>query len=242
MLGYPDAAAEDAERALNDAREIGHSLTLMVALRDTSSTHALRGSYATASAQADELVALADLKDAPPWKVTGMLLQGRLSTLTGKPQDALPMLTSGISALRSMGQTLIVPASLLHSAMAHAELLQFDDGRRCIREAITFVETAKAKWWEAEIYRIAGEIALGSLDVEAEAYFQRALMIAREQQAKSWELRAAMSMARLWRDQGKRDGARDLLASVYDWFTEGSDTLDLRAAKALLDALASTAA
>jgi class 3 adenylate cyclase/tetratricopeptide (TPR) repeat protein len=242
MLGCPDAAAEDVERALNDAREIGHALTLMQALRDTCSTHALRGTYATASALTDELVALADLKDAPPWKATGMLMRGRLFALTGKAQDAIPMLTSGISALRSMGQTIIVPASLLHLAMAHAELCQFDDGRRCIREAIAFVEAAKAKWWEAEIYRIAGEIALRSLDAEAEAYFQRALMVAREQHAKSWELRAAMSMARLWRDQGKRDGARYLLASVYGWFTEGYDTLDLRTAKALLDALASTAA
>jgi len=104
------------------------------------------------------------------------------------------------------------------------------------------VETAKERWCEAEVNRIAGEIALLSPkpDVaKAEAYFERALAVAREQQAKSWELRAVMSMARLWRDQGRRDEARDLVAPVYGWFTEGFDTLDLKEAKALLDALGS---
>jgi predicted ATPase len=102
------------------------------------------------------------------------------------------------------------------------------------------VETARESWCEAEVNRIGGEIALLSPErdvAKAEAYFERALAVAREQQAKSWELRAAMSMVRLWRDQGKPDEARDLLAPVYGWFTEGFDTLDLREAKALLDAL-----
>ena len=105
----------------------------------------------------------------------------------------------------------------------------------------TIVETTQEKWYEAEIHRIAGEIALMSPErdtVKAEACFERALAVARAQQAKSWELRAAMSLARLWCDQGKRDAARDLLAPVYGWFTEGFDTRDLKAAKALLDALA----
>ncbi len=105
----------------------------------------------------------------------------------------------------------------------------------------TAIETTKEKWCEAEVNRIAGEIALKSpkLNVaKSEAYFERALAFARAQQAKSWELRAAMSMARLWRDQGKRDKARNLLAPVYNWFTEGFDTLDLKEAKALLEELA----
>ena len=105
---------------------------------------------------------------------------------------------------------------------------------------MTAVETTKERWCEAEVNRIAGELALKPTKpdtAKAEAYFERALSIARQQQAKSWELRAAMSMARLWRDQGKRDEARDLLAPVYGWFTEGFDTLDLKEAKALLDEL-----
>jgi len=106
---------------------------------------------------------------------------------------------------------------------------------------MTAVETTKEKWFEADIHRTAGEIALISPErdtVKAEAYFERALAVARAQQAKSWELRAAMGIARLWRDQGKREEARDLLAPVYGWFTEGFDTLDLKEAKALLDELA----
>jgi predicted ATPase len=112
---------------------------------------------------------------------------------------------------------------------------------RCIDEAITAVETTKEKWCEAEVHRVAGEIALlfEELDTaRAEANFELALAVARKQQARSWELGAAMSMARLWRDQGKRDEARELLAPVYGWFTEGFDTRDLKEAKALLDELA----
>jgi predicted ATPase len=107
---------------------------------------------------------------------------------------------------------------------------------------MTAVETTKERWYEADIHRTAGEIALISPEhdvAKAEAYFERALAVSRQQQAKSWELRAAMSMARLWRDRGKQDEARDLLAPVYGWFTEGCDTLDLKQAKAMLDALAS---
>jgi predicted ATPase len=123
---------------------------------------------------------------------------------------------------------------------AYAQLGQFDDAWRCIGEAMTAVETTKERWYEAEINRIRGEIALKLPQLgpsQAEAYFERALSVARAQQAKSWELRAAMSMARLWRDQGKRNEARALLAPVYGWFTEGFDTHDLKEAKALLDAL-----
>jgi predicted ATPase len=106
---------------------------------------------------------------------------------------------------------------------------------------MTAVETTKERWYEAEVHRIAGEIALLSPEpdaAKAEMYFERALAVARAQQAKSWELRAAMSMARLRRDQGKPQQARELLGPVYGWFTEGFDTRDLKEAKALLDALA----
>jgi predicted ATPase len=117
----------------------------------------------------------------------------------------------------------------------------FDDAWRCIGEAITAVETTQERWCEAEVHRTAGEIALKSREpdaAKAEAYFERALTVAREQQAKSWELRASMSLARLWRDQGKVREARELLAPVYGWFTEGFDTRDLKEAKALLQELA----
>jgi len=150
------------------------------------------------------------------------------------------MITSGITAWRSTGGTGWVPLYLSYLARAHAELGQFDDAWRCIGEAMTAVETTNERWCEAEVNRIAGEIALKSPErdtAKAEVYFERALAVARKQQAKSLELRAAMSLARLWRDQGKRDEARALLAPVYGWFTEGFDTLDLKEAKALLDEL-----
>ena len=130
------------------------------------------------------------------------------------------------------------PTQLSWLAAPHAELGQFEDAWRFLGDAITTIETSNERWCEAEIYRMAGEIALLEPDAaKAEAYFERALAVAREQQAKSWELRAAMRMARLWCDQGKRDEARDLLAPIYGWFTEGFDTLDLKEAKALLGEL-----
>jgi predicted ATPase len=129
---------------------------------------------------------------------------------------------------------------LLYLARAYAALDFFGDAWRCIGEAMAAVETTKERWCEADVHRTAGEIVLISPEpdaAKAETYFERALSVARAQQAKSWELRAAMSMARLWRDQGKRQQAHDLLAPVYGWFTEGFDTLDLKEAKALLDEL-----
>jgi predicted ATPase len=135
-----------------------------------------------------------------------------------------------------------MPLYLPNLARAYADLGQFDDAWRCSSEAMAAIKTSKERWCEAEAHRIAGEIALKSPEpdtAKAEAYFDRALAVARAQQAKSWELRASMSLARLWRDQGKVQQARELLAPVYGWFTEGFETRDLKEAKALLEELAS---
>jgi predicted ATPase len=242
LLGYPDAALADADHALTDAREIGQAATLMLALFLASFTRIDCGNYTVATAEADELLALADEKTASQWKAQGMLNRGCLLVLTGKVSDAVQMLNSGIAAHRSTGSTIWLTLYLSYLGIAYAELHQFDDASRCIAEAMSAVESTKERWCEAEINRMAGEIALKSPEpdeVKAQAYFERALAVAREQQAKSWELRAAMSMARLWRDQGKRTEARNLLAPVYGWFTEGFDTLDLKEAKALLEELLS---
>jgi class 3 adenylate cyclase/predicted ATPase len=240
LLGYPQAAVADTEHALKDAREIGQAATLMSALAVISVTHIHSGNYAAATAQADELVALADEKGALFWKAVGMINQGYVLALTGKASNAVKVLTSGITAWRSTGSTLWMPLHLSYLARAYAQLGQFDDAWRCIGEAMTAVETTKERWCEADIHRIAGDIALLSPKpdaTKAEGYFEQALTVARQQQSKSWELRAAMSMARLWRDQGKPQQACDLLAPVYGWFTEGFDTIDLKEAKALLDEL-----
>ena len=241
LLGYPDAALRDADQALRDAREIGHAATLMFALALAPQAHFLSANYVTTTAATDELSALANEKGALFWKASGIMRRGWLLAVTGEATDAVQIIASGIAARRATGSTVYLPFSLSHLAMAHAELGRFDDAWRCIGEALMAIETTKEKWCEAEVHRMAGEISLRGLEREAgkaEANFERALEVARRQKAKSWELRAATSMARLWRDQGKRDEARDLLAPVYGWFTEGFDTLDLKEAKALLGELA----
>jgi predicted ATPase len=242
MLGYPDKAVADTDHALKDAREIGQAASLMQALRFASFPYNFCGNYATANALLNELLVLADGKGAFYWKVHGMSDKGSLLALTGKAPDSVQMINSGITAFRSTGATFWMPFYSSCLARAYAELGHFDDAWRRVGEAMTAVETTKERWYEAEVNRMAGEITLMSPEpdaAKAEAYFERALAVAREQQAKSWELRTSMSMARLWSDQGKQQQARDLLAPVYGWFTEGFDTLDLKQAKVLLHALAS---
>jgi predicted ATPase len=241
MLGYPEAALTDTDHAISHAREIGQAATLMYALLVPFVTLIHSGKYSAAYTQCEELVALADEKGSLFWKALGMLFQGCVFALTGKPTDAVEMITSGIAALRSTGSILWLPLFLSCLARANADVGQLDDAWRCIRDAFAAVETTKERWFEAELNRVAGEIALKSPEpdvAKAEAYFDRALAVARQQQAKSWELRAAMSLARLWRDEGKPQQARELLAPVYGWFTEGFDTRDLKEAKGLLEELA----
>jgi predicted ATPase len=240
LFGYPEASCNDNERALKNARENGQPATLMFALHTAGFNHIYWGNYAAANAQVDELIALADERGASYWKASGTALQGLLFVLTGRASDAVRAIISGITSLRSTEATLREPFYLSLLAMAYAELGQLGDAWHCIDDAIAKVERSNERWCEAEVHRIAGEIALNSLvpgPEKAEAYFDRALAVARQQQAKSWELRAAMSMARLWRDRGRREEARELLAPVYGWFTEGFDTRDLTEAKALLDEL-----
>jgi predicted ATPase len=170
-----------------------------------------------------------------------MLRRAGVLASTGKLADAVSIFTSTIPVMRSTGTTLHRSVWLSNLARACGELGQFKEASSYISQAITAVQTTNETWYEADVHRIAGEIALMSPErdtAKAEACFERALAVARAQQAKSFELRAAMSMARLWRDQAKRDEARELLAPVYGWFTEGFDTLDLKQAKALLDELA----
>ena len=240
FLGYPEAALADAKDAVKNAREIGQAATLMYALVITVSPLINCGNYVAANAQLDEVVALAEEKGAAVWKADGMN-QGCVSALTGKASNAIQMITTALIAWRSMGATIRVPEYTSHLASAYADIGHFDDAWRCIGDAMTALEKANERWFEAEVHRLAGEIALKSPQpdtAKAQSYFERALAVARQQQAKSWELRAAMSLARLWRDQGKVQQARELLAPVYGWFTEGFDTRDLKDAKALLEELA----
>jgi class 3 adenylate cyclase/tetratricopeptide (TPR) repeat protein len=240
LTGHPEAALRDACHALNRAREISHATSLTHALNFTQFPYLWSGDYVSAAALADELVAFADEKGALFWKAHGMMNQGGVLASSGRASDAIETLTAGVNAWRATGATLWMPMQFSYLAIANAELGRFDDAWRYIGEATAAAETTREVWYEAEVHRTGGEIALmapKSDAAKAEVYFERALKIARQQQAKSWELRAAMSMARLWRDQGKRQQARNLLVPVYGWFTEGFDTLDLKQARALLDEL-----
>jgi class 3 adenylate cyclase/predicted ATPase len=239
FLGYPEAALADTDHALKIAREIGQAATLMFALAITNFTRIFCRSCGAASERIDELIALADEKGASQRKAEGVIQKGCVLALIGEAPGAVQMITSGATAWQATGARVWVPLYLSYLAMAYAEVGQINDARRCIGEAMTAMEATKERWYEVEVYRMAGEIALKSPEsvTKAEAYFQHALAIARAQQAKSWELRAALSMARLLRDQGKRNEALDLLTPVHNWFTEGFDTLDLKEAKTLLGTL-----
>lgn len=241
LLGYPEVSLADAARAVSEARKIGQASTLMPALTLTSLTHIHCGSYATANAQLDEVISLAEAKGASFWKAGGMLVKGCLLAATGEAADAVRMITSGLSAWSATETTVWTPTFWSYLATAYAELRQWNDALRSIDEAMNASQTSKESWYEAEIYRVAGEIVLHlpATDItKVESYFQRALDIARAQQARSWEVRAATSVARLRRAQGRSAEARNLLMQVSGWFTEGFDRPDLRDAQALLDATA----
>jgi predicted ATPase len=237
MLGYPDAALADADHALEDARAGGQAGTLMYAQFHTSLTNVLCAKYAAATAQSDEVIRLADEKNAAIWKALATMQKGCVLALSGKASEGVQMITSGITTYKSTGSRVYLPIFLAHLSRAYAEVGQLDDAWHCIGEALSAVETTKERWYEAEINRISGEIALKLPHLgspQAETYFEHALTIARAQQAKSWELRAAMSIARFWHGQGMREKASAVLAPIYGWFTEGFDTHDLKQANALL--------
>jgi predicted ATPase len=189
LLGYPDAAFADAERGLKDAREIGHAASLMHTLANTPPTLIQCGSYEAASELLNERGLLANEKGASLWKAIAATLRGRILALTGGASDAVQMITSGLTAVRATGATLWEPENLSYLAGAYAKCGRIDEATRCIGEALTVTETSKEKWSEAESNRVAGEIALTSPppnSAEAERYFERALSVARQQQAKSW--------------------------------------------------------
>jgi len=234
LLGHPEASHACVNQALALAHEIGQAGTLLYAESWAATTQIVSADYSAAQAQLDRLLATAEEKGSSFWEEAAIGWQAVLLVLTGKAATGVPVI-----AARS-GPTMFRPLRLSYLATGWTDLGQFGDAWRCIGEAMTAIETTKERWFEAEVYRIAGEIALKSPEprrTEAQRYFERALAVARQQQAKSWELRAAMSLARLWRSQGKPQHARELLAPVYGWFTEGFDTLDLKEAKALLDEL-----
>jgi class 3 adenylate cyclase/predicted ATPase len=241
LLGYPETALAEINHAINAGRDTAHAPTLMFALGMTSFARICCRNYVAANTQIDECIALAEEKGIALWKMQAMAHRGGVMALVGKSADAIQTINAAIDGWYSVGATVFAPFWLSHLALAYADLGKFTDAWRKIDEIFTVIEASKEKWYEAEINRVAGEIMLKSPKrdtAKALAYFERAVAVARQQQAKSWELRASMSLARLWRDQGKVQQARELLAPVYGWFAEGFATRDLKEAKALLEELA----
>lgn len=240
VLGYPQASLEDAESAVCFARETGHAATLMFALSHTALTLTYCGKHAAARSRVDELVRLADEKAAPYWKTYGLLLRGWLAALDRKAAEAVSLIRSGSAAMRATGATAYGPWYLANLIVPYAQLGQFDDSKACLIDALARVEGTNERWCEAEIHRLAGEAILFRPhydQAEAQLHFDRALGVARTQRARSFELRAAISLARLWRDHDRRQEARELLARMQELFSQGLDTSDLQDARALLDML-----
>jgi predicted ATPase len=240
ILGYPTMALADAKSAVQEVREIGQAANLMY-LVHLAFPLIFCGNYAEAKNLLDEIVALTNEKSAHYFTSLGTMFQGCLFAATGEALNSVRLMVPAIASVQSTASTLWVPLYLSSLAHGYAGVGDFVNAERCIDEATKTVETTGENWCEAEITRIAGEIVQMSPEpdsVKAQACFERALTVARQQKAKSWELRAAISLARHWRDQGKVEQARELLAPVYGWFTEGFDTRDLKEARALLDELA----
>jgi predicted ATPase len=240
MLGYPDAAQADVDSVLDRARASGQAATLMFALNTAQLKWAFGREHARIITSAQELVTLAEEKSAPLWKGYGMMNLGVGLALSGQAAAGVEALTRGLADYRATGATLVTPFYLAHLAKAYAALARLADAQRALEEARSAVQSMMEAWCAAEIEVIAGTITLAEPQPdrgEAEQCFHRALAFARAANTKSWELRAAMSLAGLWRDQGRVNEARDLLEPVYGWFTEGFGTPDLREAKALLEML-----
>jgi predicted ATPase len=197
LLGFPDAALRDADDAVKYGRETAQAASLMFALYMTAIVHILCGNYSVATAQAHELYALGQEKGAVLWKASGTMYEGCVLAVTGTASEEVEMLTAGNVEYRSTGSTVILSWMLSHLAKSYSELGKFDDAWLCISEVMTTTETTNEIWFQADVHRMAGEIALKSPEADAgkaQACFERALAVARKQQAKSWELRAAMSM------------------------------------------------
>jgi predicted ATPase len=240
VIGYPAAALADAERAIGEARNLDQAPSLMNSLFLACLMLCHRREFTAAKKRADEVLKLAYEKDTFAWKTIGAVGQGCALALMGHSADSIDVIRSGIAGFERTGIMCSLPMCFSHLALAHAELGRYEEARGYVREAIADIEVRHERWYEAEVFRIAGDLCLipQGRDVgEAEGHYERALEVARQQEAKSWELRAAMSLARLWRDQGKVQQARELLVPAYGWFTEGFDTRDLKEAKALLDEL-----
>jgi predicted ATPase len=237
-LGYADQAQQRSQEALRLARQGEHLPSLAYAECFVAHVCQCRRDVAATLAHADALMALAAAHSWPLRAEQGRILRGWALAMQGEASAGVALLRQGLAS-PDVGPTLLRPYWLALLAEAYGRAGQPEAGLQVLAEAVTLMATTEMRWSEAEMSRLQGELRLQLASPEvpqAEACFQQAIDIARRQQAKSLELRAALSLSRLWQQQGKRQAARELLAPIYGWFTEGFDTSDLQEAKALLEA------
>jgi predicted ATPase/class 3 adenylate cyclase len=249
LLGYPEQALRRVHEALTLAQELSHPFSLAFALSQAAFLYQFRGEAQATQKCAEALMTLSTERGFSRFLAMGTVLRGWALAAQGQGEEGIAQIRQGLAAWQATGQELGRPYFLALLAEAHGEGGQDDEGFTVMDEALAATEKTGERDYEAELYRLKGEVLLAQASTrrrargtrqkqaEAEACFQQALAVARRQQAKSWELRAAMSLSRLWQQQGKRAEARQLLAPIYSWFTEGFDTPDLQEAKALLDEL-----
>ena len=236
LLGYPAQALAHIHEALALAHALAHPYSLAFARCWGAYVSQWRRDVPAVHEHAEAAVALATEQGFPAWVAWGTSLRGWALVMQGEGEVGLTQVRQGIAAWQATGAVLNVPCMCTMLAEVWDHLGHTEDGLQALAEAHTLVEQHEERYWEAEVHRLRGVLLLRqprTPQAEAEACFQQALDVARRQQAKSLELRAAMSLSRLWQQQGKQAEARELLAPIYGWFTEGFDTADLQEAKAL---------
>jgi predicted ATPase len=241
LLGYPDQGRARNEEAVTLAQHIVHPYSLCYVLSLAAGIHQFRREVRAAQERAEATISLAQEQGFPSFRAHGAILRGWALAQQGQAQAGMEQITQGLTAWRATGAEIARLYWLALLAEAQGTLGEPEAGLTVLTEALTLAETTGERWYDPELYRLKGELLLQQYadnQADAETCFHHAISVAQSQQAKSWELRAATSLARLWQRQGKRVEAYELLAPVYHWFTEGFDTADLQEAKALLDALA----
>jgi class 3 adenylate cyclase/predicted ATPase len=235
-LGYIDQARARIRDALSEARQLGKPYTLTYVSNFAGWVESVASSPDTAQRYAQAVVALSNEHGFPFFTAWGTIYQGWSSTVFGRPQQGLTLLTNGLSALRATGAVFATPHVLMWLAETYTKLGQPAECVKCLAEAERIIEMTEERYHEAELHRLRGDLMISTRDpTAAEKNYHHALATAKLRSAKVLELRSATSLARLWRDQGKRTEAHDLLAPIYGWFTEGFDTPVLQDAKTLLD-------
>ena len=239
MLGYPDQAQQRCQEALTLAWQLSHPFSVAFGLGHKAVLHQFRREGRAVCEAAQELMTFCAEKGFSQWVDMGTILHGCGLAAQGQGEMGMAQMRQGLLSSQNAGTQLGQAPVLAQLAEVYWRTGQTAAGLQALTEASVVMDTTGERWWAAETYRLKGELLLqqGVQETSAvETCYRHAMDIARQQHAKSWELRATTSLARLWQGQGKREEARALLAPIYGWFTEGFDTTDLQEAKALLDA------